>query len=129
MLVVRTVGLWGSGFSFAAGRYPDFGATVRRGVLGILSGALFFAPRRPVTIEVTEPALPRPEASGFGGRFTLLDAYPNPFRTATCLHFDVATRARVGLTIVEIDLVGCARATAQVLGKRGEYDKPPVGRK
>jgi long-chain-fatty-acid--[acyl-carrier-protein] ligase len=61
ILVVRTTGLWGSGFSFAAGKYPDFQATVRRGLKGLLAGGLFFAPRRPVTIEVTEPGLPRGE--------------------------------------------------------------------
>jgi long-chain-fatty-acid--[acyl-carrier-protein] ligase len=59
IIVVRTTGLWGSGFSFAGGKYPDFGGTVKKGLRGILAGGLFFAPRRPVTIEVSEPELPR----------------------------------------------------------------------
>jgi long-chain-fatty-acid--[acyl-carrier-protein] ligase len=66
ILVVRTTGLWGSGFGFAAGRYPDFGAAVRRGLLGLLASGIFFMPRRPVEIEVTEPELPRD-----AGRMTL----------------------------------------------------------
>ncbi|HEY3490581.1 MAG TPA: AMP-binding protein [Candidatus Deferrimicrobiaceae bacterium] len=61
LLVVKTTGLWGSGFSFAGGKYPDFGAAVSRGIKGVLAGGLFFAPRRPVTIAVTEPPLLRTE--------------------------------------------------------------------
>lgn len=54
--LVRTRGLWGSGFSRVSGRAPDVAATLRRGARSLLLSGLFFAPRREVTIELREPA-------------------------------------------------------------------------
>jgi long-chain-fatty-acid--[acyl-carrier-protein] ligase len=57
IVLVRHNGLWGSGFSLAfAGRMPDFGPALVRGVKGCLASFLFFMPRRHVTIEFVEPA-------------------------------------------------------------------------
>ncbi len=56
IVLVRHKGLWGSGFSLAfAGRMPDFGTAVVRGVKGLLASGVFFMPRRRVTIEFVEP--------------------------------------------------------------------------
>ena len=56
IVLVRHNGLWGSSFSLAfAGRMPDFGPAVLRGIKGVLASGLFFAPRRRVTIEFVEP--------------------------------------------------------------------------
>ena len=60
VVLVRTRGLWGSGFGRASGRPPQVGRTLLRGLLGRLSGGMFFAPRRRVQIEFFEPDdLPR----------------------------------------------------------------------
>ena len=60
VVLVRTRGLWGSGFSWAAGRPPQVGTTLKRGAIALLLSGIFFAPRRPVTIEFVEPDdLPR----------------------------------------------------------------------
>ncbi|MFH1970121.1 MAG: AMP-binding protein [Verrucomicrobiota bacterium] len=61
VVLIRTQGLWGSRFSFAYyGRPPRVGRVLWRGCLGLLANGIFFGPRRPVSIELTEPAdLPR----------------------------------------------------------------------
>ncbi|MEI7836344.1 MAG: 2-acyl-glycerophospho-ethanolamine acyltransferase, partial [Planctomycetota bacterium] len=60
VVLVRTRGLWGSGFSWASGHAPDLGTLLRKGLLGLAASALFFAPRRKLTIEFVEPDdLPR----------------------------------------------------------------------
>jgi long-chain-fatty-acid--[acyl-carrier-protein] ligase len=60
VVLIRTRGLWGSGFSWASGRAPDVAGTVKRGALALLASGIFFAPRREVTIELVEPEdLPR----------------------------------------------------------------------
>jgi long-chain-fatty-acid--[acyl-carrier-protein] ligase len=56
IVTVRTRGLWGSGFSRAAGREPDVARTLLKGAAALLSSGIFFAPRRAVTIEFAEPA-------------------------------------------------------------------------
>jgi len=55
VVLVRMRGLWGSSFSWAKGRPPSVGQTLRKGALGVLLSGLFFAPRRDVTIEFAEP--------------------------------------------------------------------------
>ncbi len=55
VVLVRTRGLWGSSFSQAAGTLPEFGPNLWRRGWGLLRSFLFFAPRRPVTIELFEP--------------------------------------------------------------------------
>lgn len=58
--LVRTRGLWGSRFSWASGRPPDVGGPLKKGVLTLLLGGVFFGPRRRVTLEFHEPDdLPR----------------------------------------------------------------------
>ncbi|MCY2928917.1 MAG: phosphopantetheine-binding protein, partial [Planctomycetota bacterium] len=60
VVLVRTTGLWGSGFSWASGHAPDLVATLRKGLLGLLASGLFFAPRRKLRFELVEPDdLPR----------------------------------------------------------------------
>jgi len=56
VVLLRTRGLWGSGFSWAKGRPPSVKATLKSGIAGLLLSGLFFAPRRRVTIEFVEPA-------------------------------------------------------------------------
>jgi long-chain-fatty-acid--[acyl-carrier-protein] ligase len=72
--LVRTRGLWGSGFSRAAGRPPQVGAVLRKGALALLASGVFFAPRRRVTLEFHEPPdLPR------GADRTALNRYLEAF--------------------------------------------------
>ncbi len=61
VVLVRTTGLWGSSFSYAAtGRAPNFAACLRRGLAAVLANAVFFTPRREVLVEFVETeALPR----------------------------------------------------------------------
>ncbi len=55
IVLVRTRGLWGSSFGWASGKPPRTGEVLRKGVRALLASALFFAPRRKVTIEFHEP--------------------------------------------------------------------------
>lgn len=60
VVLIRTRGLWGSGFSRAAGMAPPLAKVIRRGILATLANGVFFSPRRSVSIELVEPAdLPR----------------------------------------------------------------------
>ncbi|MHC4637477.1 MAG: AMP-binding protein [Planctomycetota bacterium] len=60
IVLVRTRGLWGSGFSWAGGQEPKVLKVLGKGLLSLLSSGIFFAPRREVTIELYEPEdLPR----------------------------------------------------------------------
>jgi long-chain-fatty-acid--[acyl-carrier-protein] ligase len=60
VVLVRSRGLWGSGFSYASGRTPSVGRVLRRGLRALLASGLCFAPRRRVTLEFCEPEdLPR----------------------------------------------------------------------
>lgn len=63
VVLVRTRGLWGSGFSYASGAAPNLRAVLRRGLWGLLASGVFFAPRREVSIELTE-ATDLPRAQG-----------------------------------------------------------------
>lgn len=55
VVLVRTHGLWGSSFGRASGRPPSIPDAVRRGFIGLLKSGIFFAPKRRVTIEFSEP--------------------------------------------------------------------------
>ena len=55
VVLIRTRGLWGSGFGRAAGKAPSVAAVLWRGALGLLASGLVFAPRRRVTVELVEP--------------------------------------------------------------------------
>ncbi len=60
VILVRTRGVWGSGFSRAAGSAPPVGKVIKKGILSVLANGIFFSPRRQVDIELHEPAdLPR----------------------------------------------------------------------
>jgi long-chain-fatty-acid--[acyl-carrier-protein] ligase len=76
VVLVRTRGLWGSRFSWAAGHSPDFLKVLRRQAVDILVSLFFFCPRREVTVELWEPgAFPRE-----GGREAMnraMEAYFN----------------------------------------------------
>ncbi len=60
IVLVRTRGLWGSGFSWANGQEPKVIKVLIKGLLALLKCGIFFAPRRKLTIEFNEPKdLPR----------------------------------------------------------------------
>ncbi|MBU4211773.1 MAG: AMP-binding protein [Kiritimatiellae bacterium] len=77
VVLIRTQGLWGSRFSFAHyGRPPRVGRALWQGCLGLLANGIFFGPRRPVSIELIEPAdLPRGVDRGMLNRY--LEAFYN----------------------------------------------------
>lgn len=56
VLLVRTTGLWGSSFSRAVDRHPDWMKGFVRGAKALLANLIFFSPRREVKIELFEPA-------------------------------------------------------------------------
>ncbi len=58
IVLARTRGLWGSRFSRASGRHPNFVRVLIRSAKGLLLSGLFFAPRRRISIEFYEPANP-----------------------------------------------------------------------
>jgi len=60
VVLVRTRGLWGSGFSWAGGAEPQVGKVLGKGARALLASGVFFAPRREVSIELVAPDdLPR----------------------------------------------------------------------
>lgn len=61
VVLVRIRGLWGSSFSnLGPARDSQVGLILKNGLIAILKNAIFFTPRRPVTIEFVEPDdLPR----------------------------------------------------------------------
>jgi len=84
VVLVRTRGLWGSGFSWAGGHAPNLGRVMRRGLAGLLLSGLLFGRRRRVTVELHEPAdLPRhadrETLNGFMEAFYNEDAPPNTY--------------------------------------------------
>jgi len=84
IVLVRTRGMWGSGFSWAGGQAPAMGRVLRRGVRSILLSGLLFTPRRRVTIDLHEPddlprAADRETLNGFIEAFYNEDAPPNTF--------------------------------------------------
>ncbi|MDP6439853.1 MAG: MFS transporter [Candidatus Brocadiia bacterium] len=84
VVLARTTGLWGSGFSWAGGHVPEVGGTLKKGLIWALLSGIFFAPRRRVTIEFYEPDdLPLdagPDAlNRFMEEFFNRDAPPNTY--------------------------------------------------
>ncbi len=76
IVLVRTKGLWGSGFSWANGQEPIVLKVLRKGLFSLLASGIFFAPRRKITIELYEPEdLPRNTDRKTFNRF--LEAYYN----------------------------------------------------
>lgn len=60
VVLVRTKGLWGSSFGWASGNEPKVAKVLLSGSVSLLSSGIFFAPKRRVTIEFSEPSdLPR----------------------------------------------------------------------
>ncbi|MDL2285125.1 MFS transporter [Desulfovibrio sp. OttesenSCG-928-F07] len=54
IILVRTKGLWGSSFSCASGKLPDFFSVLLRHIPAILGNFIFLMPRRRVSIEFVE---------------------------------------------------------------------------
>lgn len=54
VILVRTTGMWGSSFSRAIGSKPSLYKDLGMKILAVLSGAIFFMPKRHVTIEFNE---------------------------------------------------------------------------
>jgi len=84
IVLVRTRGLWGSGFGWASGKNPLVLPVLLKGALSLLASGLFFAPRRKVTIEFYEPTdLPRNADRNTFNRyledFYNKDALPNTY--------------------------------------------------
>lgn len=76
VVLIRTRGIWGSGFSRATGMAPPLGQVLKKGILSTLANGLFFSPRRKVTIELYEPEdLPRQSGRAAINRY--LEAYYN----------------------------------------------------
>jgi long-chain-fatty-acid--[acyl-carrier-protein] ligase len=70
VVLVRTAGLWGSGFSRASGKPPEVLPALRKGLWGLLGSGLLLAPRRHVAIDVVEPDdLPRTADRGVLNRY------------------------------------------------------------
>ena len=60
VVLVRTKGLWGSSFSYASGRIPQFMRRLSQGALSVLGNLMVLTPRREVDMEFIEPEdLPR----------------------------------------------------------------------
>ena len=61
VVLVRTTGLWGSSFSYAAaGKAPSMVRGLARGIAVVIANLVFFTPRREVRVEFLEPDdLPR----------------------------------------------------------------------
>ncbi len=60
IVLVRSRGLWGSGFSWASGRAPSVAEVLKKGAKALLLNGIFFSPRREVSIDLCEPHdLPR----------------------------------------------------------------------
>ena len=84
VVLIRTRGLWGSGFGWAGGRPPRVGKVLMSGLRGLIASAIFLAPRRDVTIEMVEPEdLPqtasRAELNKYLENFYNQDAPPNTY--------------------------------------------------
>ena len=76
VVLVHTRGLWGSCFSWAAGRPPRLLEALRKGTGCLLANFLFFSPRRAVSLELKEfPDLPRGQGRVALNRF--MEAYYN----------------------------------------------------
>ena len=56
VLLVRTTGLWGSRFSYAYGKAPQFMSVLLRGIAAVFGNLLLFTPKRHVHIAFSEPA-------------------------------------------------------------------------
>lgn len=60
VVLVRTRGLWGSGFGRASGEVPHVGRMLLKGIRSAIASLVFLVPKRRVSIELEEPAdLPR----------------------------------------------------------------------
>jgi len=55
VVLVRTVGLWGSALSWASGRKPSFSGVLGRVLRALVLSGVFFIPRRAVCIRLHEP--------------------------------------------------------------------------
>lgn len=56
VVLLRTTGLWGSSFSKAVDRHPDWGKCILRGFRSLLANFIFFGPRREVLVKLLEPS-------------------------------------------------------------------------
>jgi acyl-CoA synthetase (AMP-forming)/AMP-acid ligase II/1-acyl-sn-glycerol-3-phosphate acyltransferase/acyl carrier protein len=56
VVLIRTTGFWGSSFSRAVDRYPDWQKCILRGFGSLLANFIFFGPRRELRIKLVEPS-------------------------------------------------------------------------
>jgi len=84
VVLVRTRGLWGSGFSRASGREANVPRVLWKGAKALLLSGIVFAPRREVSVELVEPDdLPRTadrtELNRYLETFYNADPVPNTY--------------------------------------------------
>jgi acyl-CoA synthetase (AMP-forming)/AMP-acid ligase II/1-acyl-sn-glycerol-3-phosphate acyltransferase/acyl carrier protein len=63
VVLIRTTGFWGSSFSKAVDRHPDWVKCILRGCRSLLANFVFFGPRREIRVQLVEP-LDFPKSAG-----------------------------------------------------------------
>jgi acyl-CoA synthetase (AMP-forming)/AMP-acid ligase II/1-acyl-sn-glycerol-3-phosphate acyltransferase/acyl carrier protein len=76
VVLIRTTGFWGSSFSKAIDRHPDWAKCILRGSRSLLANFLFFGPRREIRIKLAEP-LDFPKSAGRMAMNRYMEAFYN----------------------------------------------------
>ncbi len=124
IVLVRTRGLWGSGFSWAVGEEPKVLKVLGKGFLALLASGIFFAPRRKVTIEFYQPKdLPRDSDRNTFNRF--LENYYNEDAMAnTYVPYTIwekggtQVRPEPSMAILKGDYSSVPEATRKIVAKQ-----------
>ena len=110
VVLVRTRGLWGSGFSYACGNKPKMMPQLLRGIVTVLANLLLFTPRRDVHIDYAEPAdLPRGGDKAELNRY--LEAWYNEAETPPVLVRRFFWQRRSSLVCAPDESAGSAQAS------------------
>jgi long-chain-fatty-acid--[acyl-carrier-protein] ligase len=76
VVLIRTTGFWGSSFSRAVDRHPDWVKCIFRGFGSLLANFLFFGPRRDIHVKLVEP-LDFPKSAGRMAMNRYMEAFYN----------------------------------------------------
>ena len=76
VVLIRTTGFWGSSFSKAIDRHPDWVKCILRGFRSLLANFLFFGPRREIHVKLVEP-LDFPKSAGRMAMNRYMEAFYN----------------------------------------------------
>jgi acyl-CoA synthetase (AMP-forming)/AMP-acid ligase II/1-acyl-sn-glycerol-3-phosphate acyltransferase/acyl carrier protein len=76
VVLIRTTGFWGSSFSKAVDRHPDWQKCILRGFRSLLANFIFFGPRRELRVTVVEP-LDFPKSAGRLAMNRYMEAFYN----------------------------------------------------